>query len=442
MNTLKFLKENVKPATGCTEPIAVAYAASIAYNAIHKNKPPNYNKNIPKPKIEKLEKITVQTDRDVYKNAAAIIVPNSNSQKGIPIAAAMGIYTNPEKELNLLENLNSETLEKANKILKKNKVKVKEPIRDEKESNLEINVKIKYKTKKNKIQTSKAKLKYRHNNIDQIKLNGEKIYEGTFTPKNKDEETLPKTIKELIEIAENINEEERKEIQKGIKMNEKVAQSGLESNYGLGVGKKLQKLINEGYLSNSLENKIKLTASAAADARMGGINKSVMSSSGSGNQGITATLPIKVAADERNIEQEKLEEAVMLSHLITKYVSERTGHLSAICGAASKAGIGTTAGLTYLLGGNPQQINNAINIMAANIIGIICDGAKEGCALKISTATTQALESALLSLKGMEVPKDNGIVHEKAENTIEAIGKISKAMTQTDKSIIDIMQNK
>jgi len=127
---------------------------------------------------------------------------------------------------------------------------------------------------------------------------------------------------------------------------------------------------------------------------------------------------------------------------VTKYVSNHSGYLSAICGCAIKAGIGAAAGLAYLLGGDTKHINNAINIMAANITGMICDGAKEGCALKLSTAAGTATESALMAISGMEVPPSNGIINQKAEITIQNIGKIAKAMVPTDIEIVEIMQNK
>lgn len=441
MNIEKFLEQNVKPATGCTEPIAVSYATSLAYNALHNNLPMKFNQEVPKPKIKNIKKISVQTDRNVFKNAASIAIPGTGGQKGIPIATAIGIFCNPAKELNLLEDSNNEILEKANKLLQQNKIQLKTPNQEQTKTELDIKIKLKYQ-KTNETKTAYTRLRHRHNHIEKIKVDNKIKYEGEYNKNQQEKIELPKTIKELIEISKNLTKEQKETIYQGIKMNREIAKEGLKTDHGAGIGTKLKDLKEQKILSDSLENEIKIKTAAASDARMGGARKPVMTSAGSGNQGITAIIPIQVVAQRKNKNKDKLCEAVMLSHLITKYITERSGHLSALCGCAVKAGIGATAGITYLLGGEHKEINNAINLTAANITGIICDGAKEGCSLKLSTSSTTALESAYMALQGTKVPIDNGIIHKKAEKTIESIAKISEGMIPTDHSVVDIIQQK
>jgi L-cysteine desulfidase len=258
----------------------------------------------------------------------------------------------------------------------------------------------------------------------------------------KEQEEFPETIDDLLELVQSMTDREKKEVYKGIVMNKKIAEEGLEGNYGLNIGKSLQKMAKRDNTDDSMVIQVRIMVAAAADARMGGASIPVMSTSGSGNQGITALVPIAVLAEHKDIEYDKVCEAALLSHLITKFTHLYSTHLSALCGCAVKAGIGAAAGITYLLNGSTEQINNAINLVVANITGIICDGAKEGCALKLATAAAVATESALMALEGIKVPSDNGIIYENAEKTIEALGSISNSMVETDNEIIRLMQQK
>jgi L-cysteine desulfidase len=243
-------------------------------------------------------------------------------------------------------------------------------------------------------------------------------------------------------IIQNLSPSEKREVYKGVLMNKAIAEEGLRGDYGLGLGKKLLAMREKGIISDSVLTDVRIMAAAAGDARMGGANMPVMSTCGSGNQGITALIPPLVVSERFELNKDRLIESAMLSHLVTKLVSDNSGYLSAMCGCSIKAGIGATAAVTYLMGGDIERINNAINITTANITGTICDGAKEGCSLKLSTAAGTATESAFMALEGMVVPSDNGIVFEKAEDTIKGIGKISKAMVATDGAIVGIMQEK
>ena len=437
----------MQPATGCTEPIAVGYATSLAYHALFNDSVKKTEKGIFFPKEapefdnDHLQEIIVKTDKNVYKNAYAVKIPSTGGQKGIPIATAMGLYSEYQKRLNLFNGLSSEVIKKAKKILNSNKIKVSYMQTQTPKPYLDIQVTLKFLIE-DQPRSSYVRLQDEHDNITQIEVDGDLLYEGTRKLPQKEKEGFPESIVELLEITRSMTKKEKTEVYKGIEMNKNIAIEGLKGNFGLEVGKALQKIAQLDGSEDSLVMQVRIMVAAAADARMGGANMPVMSTSGSGNQGITALVPIAVIGELKNLKYDKICEAALLSHLITKFTHLYSTHLSALCGCAVKAGIGATAGTTYLLNGSLEDINNAINLVVANITGIICDGAKEGCALKLGTAAAVATESALMAIEGMKVPPDNGIIYENAEDTIKALGEISNSMVQTDNRIICLMRQK
>jgi len=363
-------------------------------------------------------------------------VPGTGGEKGIEIAAAVGLFLDPKKELELFEDVDEHILKEAKKIVKKIDIS---DVKDK--SEFDISVCLKYDHEEEK-RTSSVRLEKFHDHISKIEVDGEVLYKDKEIEKETSSVKVPDSFEEMIQTASDIDENTVERLYSGIEMNKKLGEKSLENGYGLGVGKKLKEMVEDGDLSDDLVNKVKIKTAAAADARMGGIEKPVMSTSGSGNQGITALVPIGIVGEEKGLSKRKQAEAAMLAHLVTKYSTERSSHLSALCGCSVKAGMGAVASLTYLLGGDVEEIKNSINILAGNLTGMICDGAKEGCALKIATAAGETLESSLMALKGLEVPKDNGIVGKTAEETLENIGKISNEMASIDLQIIDILEKK
>jgi L-cysteine desulfidase len=441
MNIRKFLEKNVKPATGCTEPIAVGYAVSLAYHAIFGDVPQEFAKDCPSPEIDRTLEISVQTDRDVFKNAAAIMIPGTEGKKGLAIAAAMGLYCDPAQELNLFHGAGAQVRANANRLLSSGKVRI-EPVEDAAaESELDIKVRLQY-MNGGAPKTAFVNLQHSHSNIATIQVDGQTLYTGNGTTQSSEESEILGSLAELIDIAKNLTSEERDLIHEGIEMNRQMVEEGLRGEYALRSGRQIQNFIEQGIYGKDVVTAVKMNAAAAGDARMGGADMPVMSTAGSGNQGITALVPLLTVGERGKYSRERIAEAAMLTHLVTKYVSNHSGYLSALCGCTIKAGVGAAAGVTYLLGGDHEQINNAINIMIGNITGIICDGAKEGCALKLSTAAGVATESAYSAIAGLRVPADNGIVYDRAEDSMRGIGKISKAMVSTDMAIVDIMQAK
>ncbi len=447
MNVELFLKKNVKPATGCTEPVAVGYATSLAYSAVHGKLAAN-PEGIeiigipPEAELDRVEGITIKTDRDVYKNALAVSIPGTYGQKGMAIASAMGLYSDPRNGLNLFQGVSPDTVAKANQVLTEHKVSIDEVTDNSENARLDIEVTLNYRAD-GKGKEAYVRLLDNHDNIAWIRVNGDTLYQPA--PKQQiasQQEELPHTLEEMLSIVRKLSPKEKDLLYQGVEMNMAMAQEGLSQKYGLGVGASFQALLTEGTLNDDLITRVRINSAAAGDARMGGANMAVMSTAGSGNQGITALIPIAVTAEYFGIGRDRVCEAVMLSHLVTKLASTEAGYLSAICGCAIKAGSGAAAGVAYLLGGDEPEINNAINLMCANVTGMICDGAKEGCALKLSTAAGTATESALMAMHGVRVNPDNGIIFNRSENTLHGIGAIAHSMVGTDLTIVELMQNK
>ncbi len=436
MDAERFLDENVKPAAGCTEPVAIGYATSLAYNSIFGNLPHETCKEIPKPDPSSLDEIRLKVGKGVYKNAFSMAVPGTNGKKGMEIAAALGIFLDLKKGLELFEDVDKEILSNSTEITKKIKIV---DVKDK--SEFDISVDLIYEVNGDK-RTSSVRLEKFHDHISSIIVDGEVLYRDDDIQKEHNSIKVPNTIEEMINVAKNIDDNVATRLYSGIDMNIARAEDGLWNKYGIGVGRKLNEMVKNGELSDDLINKVKIKTAGASDARMGGIEKPVMSTSGSGNQGITVLVPIGVVGKEMNLSKRKMAEGAMLAHQITKFSTEKSSYLSALCGCSVKAGMGTTAALTYIMGGTVEQIENSIKLLAGNLTGMICDGAKEGCALKISTAAGEALECSLLALKSLEVPNDNGIIGNTAEETLENIGKISDEMASIDLKIIDILERK
>ena len=248
------------------------------------------------------------------------------------------------------------------------------------------------------------------------------------------------TIKELVENIEKLNFEDIKFLLDGISMNEEIAKVGLEGKVGIGVGYGMKKSMEEGLLGDDLMNQAMMITAAASDARMAGVKMPVMSSNGSGNHGLTAILPIVAYNKKFPKTEEELAKALAISHLVTAYVKNFTGRLSAVCGCGVAASTGATAAISWLMSKDINQIEGAIENMVANLSGMICDGAKAGCALKLASAASAAVQSAIIAKQGCYVPPMNGIVGSRVEQSIKNLGKVSdKGMSTTDKVIINVM---
>ena len=426
METKKFfavLNKNLKISLGCTEPIAIAYGAALAMKYV---------------KGEKALDIKVNVSGNVIKNAMAVFIPGTNSS-GIDLAAALGVILNSDadKQLEVLSDLKKQDIEDAKSIVSKGLVTVT-VASSKKKLYIEIIV-------KTEISQSRVVIEDYHTNVVLIEVDGNKIIN-----KKKSQEELEKAdnnydfmnFNNIWEFVNKSNINDLDIIKKSISLNKEIAMEGLKYNYGLCVGKNISMYIKKGLIGDDIANRAMALTAAACDARMGGISKSVMSNSGSGNQGVLATLPLVAISEKLGITENQLIRGVLLSHLITIYIKSKFGVLSAICGAII-AGTGASCGITYLLGGNLEAVKYAVQNMLGNVTGMICDGAKAGCALKISTCTNAAVQAALLAVEGLSVCFTEGIVEADPEKTINNVCNLANDSTiELDKIILNIMSKK
>ena len=421
-NLIKILIEEVKPALGCTEPVAVALACAKAKELLGEDVVSN----------------KILLSPNVYKNGMCVGIPGTE-RLGLKIAAAMGILGgHSENGLQVLETLDENQVKDAENYMDNSPIDIS-PL----DTNEKVYIEV---TLKGENHTSKVVIRTKHDNFvylekdGEVLLNNEKVNTTTQTTFKEENIMDSITIKELVENIEKLNFEDIKFLLDGISMNEEIAEYGLNQKVGIGVGYGMKKSMEEGLLGDDLMNQAMMITAAASDARMAGIKMPVMSSNGSGNHGLTAILPIVAYNRKFPQSEERLAKALAVSHLVTAYVKNFTGRLSAVCGCGVAASTGATAGISWLMSGDIRQIEGAIENMVANLSGMICDGAKAGCALKLASAASAAVQSAIIAKQECYVPPMNGIVGSKVEQSIQNLGKISdKGMSVTDKVIINVM---
>ena len=418
---VNILKAEVKPAVGCTEPVALALACAKAKEILG----------------EDVIRNTMLVSPNVYKNGMCVGIPGTN-RLGMKIAAAMGIVGGKsELGLSILEGLDENEVKKAEYYMDNHLISVSPAATKEK---VYIEVVL-----EGENHTSKVIIKEKHDNIVYLELD-EEVLLDIKTPSTQVEEA-PKenimdsiTIEEIVHNVENINFEDISFLLEGVRMNEDMANYGLNQKTGIGVGYGIKKSIEEGILSDDLMSQAMMITAGASDARMAGVKMPVMSSNGSGNHGLTAILPIVAYNKKYPQTDEKIVKALAISHLVTALVKNYTGRLSAVCGCGVAASTGASAGIAWLMSGEVCQIEGAIENMIANLSGMICDGAKSGCALKLASAASAAIQSAVIAKHQCYVPNLNGIVGQSVEESIRNLGKVSdKGMSVTDEVIIDVM---
>lgn len=415
---LQILKDSVKPALGCTEPGAVAYAASRAREILD----------------EEISKLTISVDKNILKNGMFVIIPGTK-EKGIIFAAALSMVCGrSEYGLEALKDVNNSDIEKAKEIIKNNVIylELKKDIDG-------LYIKIEAESRSHK---SVVIIKNKHDNIvfeskDDLVLKSDKPSNEVVNSHRDLNKIKDFSIDDLIDFVNDVEIEKIEFINDGIEMNKKIAYAGLEDNIGVGLGKFIRaKVVDTESLA------IALTVSAS-EARMSGYPLPVMSSAGSGNHGLVAIIPISIIGKESGFNNEEVIRAVALSHLLTSYVKSYTGVLSPLCGCGIAAGVGCSSGLTYLREKNRLKIENSIKNVLAGLSGMICDGAKIGCAYKLYLSAISAIEASNMALNDIVIPTDNGILAESAQDCIRNLGRISvEGMKDTDNTILDIMINK
>jgi len=426
------LKTEVAPALGCTEPVAIALAAAAAASII------------PDQTIDTIE---ICVDPNIYKNGVAVAIPGTQGLNGLDLAAALGaLGGDPSLRLEVLATVNDGTVAQAIKLLEQQKVSISLL---ENRSSLYVKAVI-----RSKAHVSEAVIEGLHDNIVSLKLNGRPVTGAKLLLNSETGEGISKlqmveawlkqlSLSDLVALLDDLDAEDYTFLDEGIQINRRLADYGLKHGSGLGIGKTLDRLVRQRMISRDMIVSARILTAAASDARMAGVPLPAMSSAGSGNHGLTAILPIWALKDYVESEHQAILQAIALSHIITAYVKAHTGRLSAICGCSVAAGAGATAGVTHLLGGTLHHIAGAITNLTEDLAGVICDGAKAGCSLKLATAAGTAIQSALFALQGVHVKSTDGIVADSAEETMQNVARLSsQGMIETDRTILKIMLEK
>lgn len=409
---VQILKEELVTAMGCTEPIAISYAAARARAVLG----------------ELPEKIVVKASGSIIKNVKSVVVPNTGGLRGIEAAAAAGVVCgNENKKLEVLSEIASEDIERIKGYLGQADIKVEY---QETGRTFDLSVCV----YKEHSQASVRITDY-HTNIVQIEKNWEFIRDDLKDEKiekaNRDVLSM-ENIWEFVRCAD--IEDVKETLDKQIECNMKIAREGIRGNYGANIGSILLKM--EG---DAVQVRAKAMAAAGSDARMNGCGLPVVINSGSGNQGITCSVPILVYGESLNCDIEKIYRALLLSNLTAIYIKAGIGTLSAYCGAVS-AGAAAGAGIAYLHGGGYEEIKHTVVNALAIVSGIVCDGAKASCAAKIASSVEAGIVGYYMYLNEQEFCAGEGIVAEGIDRTIENIGILGKeGMKETNKKIIEMM---
>ncbi len=423
------LRLEVAPALGCTEPVAVALGAAAAASLL------------PEGEIDSIE---VSLDPNVYKNGLAISIPGSGGLTGLDTAASLGALAgDPQRGLEVLDPVKDNDIERVKKFLAGPGVKLN--VLDHKGLRIETIVR----SGDNQGRSLISKL---HDNVVSLSLNGRELKEhpllshqdGNGDPMADLEAWLrSRNLEQLLAMVEGLDGEDRDFLRQGMAYNLRLAEYGIKYGPGLAVGRTLESIARQGLLQRDMSLAARILTSAAADARMAGVKLPAMSSAGSGNHGLTAILPLCAVKEFINCDEKTLLEAMAFSHVITAYIKAYTGRLSAVCGCSVAAGAGATSAVTYLLGGQPKHIAGAVKILTGDLAGVICDGAKTGCAIKLATAAGASVQAALFSLHGMEVDPIQGIMGTTLEQTSQNLGALSnQGMVETDRTILRIIMEK
>lgn len=423
---IEILKKELVPAMGCTEPIALALAAAKAKEVLG----------------EMPERVEVLVSPGILKNGMGVGIPGTG-MIGLEIAAAIGaIGGDASKELNVLENIKTEDASLSQQMVDEKKVKV-----SVKMGTAAVYIEVKAICKDS---FSKVVIEEKHNQIIYIEKNDEVIFDKAHLNDDKNDEVAQTSTDETIEFSvEKIYNfcmqtplEELNFVYDRTFTNTLISDEGMDKNYGHGIGRIIQNNINTGILGDDLLTYVIKKSAAGADARMAGCMLPAMSNSGSGNQGITLSVPVFACSEKLGSSKEQLTRALVLASLISIYIKSNMKRLSALCGAMT-AGAAASCGMTYLLGGNLDQIKYSVQNMIGNLTGIVCDGAKPNCAMKVATGVSAAVISSLAAIDNVTCTSQEGIVDEDVDKSIKNLGKIAAyGMVELDKMMLDIMIEK
>ena len=419
---IALINKEVVPAMGCTEPMAVALAVAKSKEMVG---------TVP-------ERIEARLSANILKNAMGVGIPGTG-MIGLPIAIALGaIIGNSAYGLEVLKDITPTAIDEARRYVAANRIDI--GLKEDISEKLYIEI-----IATAGAQTAKTIIAGGHTNFICAELNGNNLLNNMSAGSNNqnaEQQDIMLDMKLAYDFATTAPLQEIAFIKQTMEYNMKAAQKAIKGNYGHNLGKTIDRPLAKGIFGNSIFSHIIAKTASACDARMGGAVIPVMSNSGSGNQGICATNPVAVYAIENENTEEELIRALTLSHLTAIYIKQSLGKLSALCGCVV-ASIGSSCGITYLMGGDYVHVCNAVKNMIANLTGMICDGAKPSCSLKITSGVSTAVLSALLSMEGKCVTSAEGIIDDDVDKSIHNLTSIgADAMRNTDDMVLNIMTNK
>ncbi len=419
---LQLLSRELVVALGCTEPIAVAYAAALAREHVRGTD---------------VVAVDVFVSGNVVKNAMSVTIPGTG-HCGVDMAAALGVVAgDAAKNLEVLSGIGDGDIKAAEELIKRGIVNVKVA-----ESDKKLYIEVGVRTAES---CAKAVVADEHTRIDRVEVDGQVINRADDTaaePENSEGAPAFLSIDSIWAFVHDVDLRDLDIIRHSIDLNGAIAAEGLQNPYGLQVGRMIQDNVGRKILGDDIVNYATALTAAAADARMAGCSLPVVSNSGSGNQGISATVPVLAVGKRLGSSEEKILRAVTLSHLIAIFIKAKFGRLSALCGAVV-SGTGAACGIVFLLDGGVAEVKMAIQNMLGNVTGMLCDGAKPGCALKVATCTNAAAQSALLAVRGIGIKPTDGIIETSPVHSIDNLCRIGNQGTiEMDKIILDIMLNK
>ncbi len=416
---IALIHREVVPAMGCTEPMCVALCVARATELLG----------------QRPQRITALLSANILKNAMGVGIPGTG-MIGLPIAIGLGALIGKSTyELEVIKDLTPESLAEAKQYIIDTPIEIsmKEGISQKLYAEIIVEA---------DGHRAVAIIASTHTHFIKLQQDDEVLLDEELKPDGEEECDCPLDFRTVYDFATTTPVEEISFILEAREYNFRAAQESLKANFGHCLGKTIERPMAHGIFGNSIFSHIISKTALACDARMGGALIPVMSNSGSGNQGICATNPVAVYAEENSNTEEETIRALILSHLTAIYIKQSLGRLSALCGCVV-AGIGSSCGITYLMGGDYQRVCHAVKNMIANLTGMICDGAKPSCSLKITSGVSTALLSALLSMEGRHVSSAEGIVDDDVDRSIRNLTSIgANAMCDTDRMVLGIMTGK
>ena len=423
---IALIKREVVPAMGCTEPMAVSLCTAYATEDLGTEP----------------EQIEVLLSANILKNAMGVGIPGTG-MVGLPIAVALGaLVGKSEYQLEVLRDVTPEDVKRGREFIAKGAISIqlKDNISEVMGYDEKLYIEVTCKAAGRSATAIIAKEHTRRISSDELRRE-DLVSEGDSTIGTTDyDDEL--TLRQVYDFATQTPLEEIQFINEARRLNEAAAEEALKGNYGHCLGKTLSRPLGRGIMGESMFSHILSKTSAACDARMAGAKIPVMSNSGSGNQGIAATLPVVVFAEENHNTEEELTRALILSHLAAIYIKLSLGRLSALCGCVV-ASTGSSCGITYLMGGGYQQVAYSVKNMIANLAGMVCDGAKPSCALKVTSGVSTAVLSAMLAVQNTHVSSVEGLIEDDVDRCIHNLTRLgADGMNETDKMVLDIMTHK